>query len=93
MTSIFGILFCTKKTFLQLDNKFVEDLESRTTLIFVAFGLTVALETFFKDNLVERDISLSLVTFLGGVLFAVLIGRYFYTYIIYWIAKIIEWQG
>ncbi len=90
MNSIIQILYRTNKTFEYIDNQYEDDLDAKTTLIFIVFGLVVAAESYFKDNLADLGLKWIILIFLFAAGVGLILGKYVFSNLIFWIGKILK---
>lgn len=92
MNTITGIFFNNKKTFDFLNNQYVEFLEKRSNLIFLIYGILVALNALYAEigSLRKFDFPFIIVMILFSIAIGYLGGRYLITYTVYGIGKLLK---
>lgn len=89
MNTVVGILFNTRRTFRKLDNEFVDDLNIKTSVIFCVSGLATGIQAIVEEwkYFVEPKFWSTALLLLMSSLFALVIGRYIVSKVLFKISK------
>lgn len=93
MNTIVSIFYKTKSTFDYLDDQYEDVLNNRNTLIFYSIGLISAADSYFSGDISRFGKIWILFAFAIGAGLGFIIGKYFISYIIYWISKLLNGQA
>jgi hypothetical protein len=89
MNTVVGILFNTRRTFQKLDDEFIDDLNLKTSVIFCVSGLATGIQATVEEwkYFIEPKFWSTALLLLMSSLFALVIGRYIVSKVLFKISK------